>query len=199
MASNSCPSLGAPWGFHPLLTEGRGLGREVWLPELFLVSRTRVPAPFLLLGALPIQEEVTMEAALAFVSIAVILTVHTDGFVFTRTLCHPVFDLAMEGKGDHKKANTSLLLPKTQVSRPPYSFTSSGSSEYFSGSLLAISSSFLETQTWLLPRQKAWQGRQVPPPTAEPTNSGRHCSQWLPWKPGTGRSEGQSTGVGGAG
>lgn len=67
--------------------------------------------------------------------------------------------------------------------RPPAPFTSSGSSENFSGSLLAISSSFLDTQTWLLPRQKEWQGRQVPPPTAEPTNSGRHCSQWLPWRP----------------
>lgn len=33
---------------------------------------------------------------------------------------------------------------------------------------------------WLLPRQKVLQGRQVPPPTADPTNSGRHCSQWLP-------------------
>lgn len=78
--------------------------------------------------------------------------------------------------------------------------TSSGSSEYFSGSLLAISSSFLETQTWLLPRQKAWQGRQVPPPTAEPTNRGRHCSQWLPWKPGKGWSEQVvSGGSGGAG
>lgn len=72
----------------------------------------------------------------------------------------------------------------------PVPFTSSGSREYFSGSLFAISSSFLETQTWLLPRQKVWQGRQVPPPTAEPTNSGRHCSQWLPWKPETMWSEG---------
>lgn len=124
-----------------------------------------------------------MEAALTFVPIAIILAVHTHSLVFTRTLCHPVFNLAKERQGDHKKASTRHLLPQTQEFGPPAPFTSSGSSEYFSGSLLAISSSFLDTQTWLLPRQKAWQGRQVPPPTAEPTNSGRHCSQWLPWKP----------------
>lgn len=154
-----------------------------------------------------------MEAALTFVPIAIIVAVHTHSLVFTRPLCHPVFDLAEEGQGDHRNAWTSpsslrarspepgsLLLPQTRSPQPlllqtqelrtPVSCTSSGSSEYFSGSFLAISSSFLETQTWLLPRQKAWQGRQVPPPTAEPTNRGRHCSQWLPWKPGTGQSEG---------
>lgn len=149
-----------------------------------------------------------MEAALAFVPIAVILAVHTHSFIFTRTLCHPVFNLEKDGviTKTHGAAPSSLEsrcpgsnplfiqdpgvqaisshIPETQT------LTSSGSREYFSGSLLAISSSFLETQTWLLPRQKAWQGRQVPPPTAEPTNSGRHCSQWLPWKPKIERSEG---------
>lgn len=127
-----------------------------------------------------------MEAALTFVPVAVILAVYTHGLIFTRTFCHPVFNLAKEGQGGHTKAGTSPLFPQTQEFGPPAPFTSSGSSEYFSGSLLAISSSFLETHTWLLPRQKAWQGRQVPPPTAEPTNSGRHCSQWLPWEPGSG-------------
>lgn len=130
-----------------------------------------------------------MEAALTFVPIAVILAVYTHSLVFAGALCHPVFNLAKEGQCNHKKAWTShpSLKPGVDIPAP---FTSSGSREYFSGSLLAISSSFLETQTWLLPRQKMWQGRQVPPPTAEPTNSGRHCSQWLPWKPGTMWSEG---------
>lgn len=131
-----------------------------------------------------------MEAALTFVPVAVILAVYTHGLIFTRTLCHPVFNLTKVGQGGHTKAWTSPLLPQTQEFGPPAPFTSSGSSEYFSGSLLAISSSFLETHTWLLPRQKAWQGRQIPPPTAEPTNSGRHCSQWLPWEPGAGSQQG---------
>lgn len=130
-----------------------------------------------------------MQTALAFVPIAVILAVHTHGLIFTGPLGHPVVNLAKERRGDRKEAWASPLLPETQESWPMASPTSSGSSEYFSGSFLAISSSFLETQTWLLPRQKAWHGRQVPPPTAEPTNRGRHCSQWLPWKPGTGWSE----------
>ena len=72
-----------------------------------------------------------MEAALTFVPIAIILAVHTHGLVFTRTLCHPVFDLAKEGQGDHKKAWTSpsslrarspdpssLLLPQTRSPSP---------------------------------------------------------------------------------
>lgn len=71
----------------------------------------RVGAPFYLLGAFPIQEEVAMEAALTFVPVAIILAVDTHSFVFTRTLCHPVFNLAKEGQGDHKKAQTSPLLP----------------------------------------------------------------------------------------
>lgn len=131
-----------------------------------------------------------MQAALAFVPITVILAVHTHSLVFTRPLCHPVFNLTKERQSDHKKAWTTPSSPRPGPEALDSSlFTSSGSSEYFSGSFLAISSSFLETQTWLLPRQKAWQGRQVPPPTAEPTNRGRHCSQWLPWKPATGWSE----------
>lgn len=145
--------------------------------------------PSFSLGALPIQEEVAVQAALAFVPVAVILTVHTHSLVFTRPLGHPVVNLAKERRGDRKEAWAIPLLPEPQESWTVASPTSSGSSEYFSGSFLAISSSFLETQMWLLPRQKAWQGRQVPPPTAEPTNRGRHCSQWLPWKPGTGWSE----------
>lgn len=44
-----------------------------------------------------------MEAALTFVPIAIILAVYTHGLVFTRTLCHPVFNLAKEGQGDHEK------------------------------------------------------------------------------------------------
>lgn len=125
-----------------------------------------------------------MQAALAFVPIAVVLAVHTHSLILTRPLCHPVFNLAKERWGDHKKVWTPLSSLSHSPSDPGVldcsPFTSSGSSGYFSGSFLAISSSFLETQTWLLPRQKAWQGRQVPPPTAEPTNKGRHCSQWLP-------------------
>ena len=131
-----------------------------------------------------------MEAALTLIPVAVILAVHTHSLIFTGTLCHPVVNLAKGGQGDHKLTRTRLLPGGVPRISGPQPFTSSGSSEYFSGSLLAISSSFLETQTWLLPRQKAWQGRQVPPPTAEPTNSGRHCSQWLPWKPKTEWSEG---------
>jgi hypothetical protein len=42
-----------------------------------------------------------MEAALAFVPIAVVLAVHTYGIIFTRTLCHPVFNLIKESQGDH--------------------------------------------------------------------------------------------------
>lgn len=45
-----------------------------------------------------------MEAALTFVPIAIIVAVHTHSLVFTRTLCHPVFDLAKEGQGDRSAA-----------------------------------------------------------------------------------------------
>lgn len=86
--------------------------RGLWLPELCPVNRAR--APFHLLGALPIQEEVAMEAALTFVPIAIILAVHTHSLVFTRTFCHPVFNLAKERQGDHKEAWTRHLLPQTQ-------------------------------------------------------------------------------------
>lgn len=40
-----------------------------------------------------------METALTFVPVAVILTVYTHSLVFTRTLCHPVFNLAKEDQG----------------------------------------------------------------------------------------------------
>lgn len=76
------------------MAEDRGLERGLWLPELRPANRAR--APFHLLGALPIQEEVAMEAALTFVPIAIILAVHTHSLIFTRTFCHPVFNLAKE-------------------------------------------------------------------------------------------------------
>lgn len=60
--------------------------------------------PFHLLGALPVQEEVAVEAALTLVPIAIILAAHTHCLVFTRTLCHPVFNLVKEGQSDHEKA-----------------------------------------------------------------------------------------------
>lgn len=96
-------------------SEGKGLQRDVWLPAhkpftqpwahtRWLCPVNTVGAPFYLLGAFPIQEEVAMEAALTFVPVAIILTVDTHSFIFTRTLCHPVFNLAKEGQGDHKKA-----------------------------------------------------------------------------------------------
>lgn len=39
-----------------------------------------------------------MKAALAFVPIAIILAVHTHGLIFTRTLAHPIFNLAKEAQ-----------------------------------------------------------------------------------------------------
>ena len=180
------PSLRGP---HPCL-RAEDWGEDSGSQSCSYWARRRSQARLHLLGAFPVEEEVAVEAALTLIPVAVILAVHTHSLIFAGTLCRPVFNLAKGRQDDHKPTRTRPLLLQTQELRTPASFTSSGSSEYFSGSLLAISSSFLETQTWLFPRQKAWQGRQVPPPTAEPTNSGRHCSQWLSWKPGTEWSEG---------
>lgn len=104
---------------HLLLTQGGGLGGRVWLPELRQVSRAKGLGPLHLLGALPIQEEVAVEAALTFVPIAVVPAVHTHSLVFTRTLCHPVFNLAREEQDDHEKARTSPLLPQSQEFKTP--------------------------------------------------------------------------------
>lgn len=61
-----------------------------------------------------------MEAALTFVPIAIILAVHTHSLIFTRTLCHPVFNLAKERQGDHKEAWTRhlSLRPRASASSP---------------------------------------------------------------------------------
>lgn len=59
---------------------------------VLLIAGVRV-AIALAFGALPVQEEVAVEAALTFVAIAVILAVHTHGFVLTRTFGHPVLNL----------------------------------------------------------------------------------------------------------
>lgn len=54
-----------------------------------------------------------MEAALASVPVAVVLAVHTHSFIFTRTFCHPAFNLANKGTERHGPA----LLPQTKWSR----------------------------------------------------------------------------------
>lgn len=79
-----------------------------------------------------------MEAALASVSIAVVLAVHTHSFIFTRTFCHPGFNLANKGIERHGQLSSlrhrglgPSFLPQIQGPDPASSLRHKGPGPVF--------------------------------------------------------------------
>lgn len=110
------PQPGASLGMLSTPDWGRRSGDRSLAPRGLPSEQGK--GPRFSLGALPIQEEVAVQAALTFVPIAVILAVHTHSLVFTRPLCHPVFNLTKETQRDHKKGRTVPFLPETRPGSP---------------------------------------------------------------------------------